>query len=246
MMIQERLIKVKRGISTEGAIAMTILPIVGGITHSIPVALAIATVTYFLLSVSRRLSQRRAKSELERELPELLDHIISGIQSGMSLTASLCAMSERGPRSYSQSFKDFNDEISQGMNFSESISHLQEKVDLAIADQVFEALILGKTLGGTEILNLLRQLNEFVRSDLAFKEELYAKQSWIKNSAHLSAAAPWILLIILSLQPSTSEMYSKPAGVMVLLMGVAMTLIAYTWMNHLSHLPESRRIYGRR
>ena len=91
---------------------------------------------------------------------------------------------------------------------------------------------------------MLRQLGDFTRQDLSLRREVAAKQGWIRNSAHLSAAAPWILLLLLAAQPSTSAAFSSPQGITILAVGVAMTALAYLWMGRLSNLPEPQRIFG--
>jgi tight adherence protein B len=86
-------------------------------------------------------------------------------------------------------------------------------------------------------------LGDFLRQDLALRREIDVKHGWIKNSAHLSAAAPWILLLLLSTQPSTSTAYSTTTGAMILGAGLVMTGIAYIWMNHLGRLPQTPRVF---
>ena len=86
-------------------------------------------------------------------------------------------------------------------------------------------------------------MGDFLRQDLALRREIDVKHGWIKNSAHLSAAAPWILLLLLSTQPSTATAYSTTTGAMILGAGLVMTGIAYIWMNHLGRLPQTPRIF---
>jgi tight adherence protein B len=78
---------------------------------------------------------------------------------------------------------------------------------------------------------------------LALRREIEVKHGWIKNSAHLSAAAPWILLLLLSTQPSTAAAYSTPTGAMILIAGLVMTGVAYIWMNRLGRLPQTPRVF---
>ena len=111
------------------------------------------------------------------------------------------------------------------------------------SDQIFEALIISKALGGSELLQILRSLGDFLRQDLALRREIEVKHGWIKNSAHLSAAAPWILLLLLSTQPSTAAAYSTTTGAMILIAGLVMTGIAYIWMNRLGRLPQTPRVF---
>jgi tight adherence protein B len=86
-------------------------------------------------------------------------------------------------------------------------------------------------------------LGDFLRQDLALRREIDVKHGWIKNSAHLSAAAPWILLLLLSTQPSTAAAYSTTTGAIILGAGLVMTAIAYIWMNRLGGLPQTPRVF---
>jgi len=72
-------------------------------------------------------------------------------------------------------------------------------------------------------------------------EEIRTKFGWIRNSALLATAAPWLLLILLSTQDSTVEIYSTPSGALVLSLGVVMTATAYIWMDKVGSLPAAPR-----
>ena len=78
---------------------------------------------------------------------------------------------------------------------------------------------------------------------MALRREIEVKHEWIKNSAHLSAATPWILLLLLSTQPSTAAAYSTSTGAMILAAGLVMTGVAYIWMNRLGRLPQTPRVF---
>ena len=129
-------------------------------------------------------------------------------------------------------------------DFNNALSELKQRCGQHGSDQIFEAIAISKTLGGSELLNILRTVGTFLRQDLALRREIEVKHGWIKNSAHLSAAAPWLLLLLLSTQPATSRAFSTPTGVFILLAGLAMTAIAYIWMNRLGRLPELPRVFG--
>jgi len=111
------------------------------------------------------------------------------------------------------------------------------------SDQIFEALLISKALGGSELISILRTLGDFLRQDLALRREIEVKHGWIKNSAHMSAVAPWILLLLLSTQPSTAIAFSTPTGGMILIAGLFMTAVAYLWMNRLGRLPQTPRVF---
>jgi len=214
------------------------------LTRSAYIAIALVVLTLLMQILNSRGKSERDSQRLLRAIPEIIDHIISGIQSGLSLNESLASLSARGPLISQSLFRSHAIRMSDGNNFEESVAILQRDFSLRSADQLFESLLFAKRLGGSELINLLRQLGDFTRQDLALRHEIEAKQSWIRNSAHLSAAAPWLLLLLLSTQSETASTYATPAGVTVLFVGVMMTLSAYLWMARLARLPEPPRIFG--
>jgi tight adherence protein B len=209
------------------------------------ISLAIACVLALSIFISRRHLAHKKDWDLFLVVPEIIDHIISGVQSGLSLNESLISLGSRGPLVARTYFEEFQVVQSEGFSFEEAIAQLQDSFSIRAADQLFEALIFAKNLGGSELLSLLRQLGNFTRQDLALRKEILAKQGWIRNSAHLSAGAPWILLLLLSTQPSASDAFTTPTGVLVLSSGILATTIAYLWMGHLSQMPEPVRVFGR-
>lgn len=213
-------------------------------TSSAEIAATFSSASLLMSVISTRRARKKKSWELLNALPEIIDYVISGIQSGLSLNESLSALGSRGPLISRNYFSDFEHSMKSGETFEVSIAITQQEFGLRASDQLFEALLFAKVLGGAELVALLRQLGDFTRQDLALRKEISAKQGWIRNSAHLSSAAPWILLILLSTQPSTAQAFSTPKGLTILLSGVAMTALAYFWMGRLGNLPEPRRIFG--
>ena len=175
--------------------------------------------------------------------PEVIDHLMSGIQSGLSLTESLAGLSTRGPDVLRPAFTQFKATLYESGDVGQAIQELKSKFAHHGSDQIFEALIISKALGGSELLQILRSLGDFLRQDLALRREIEVKHGWVKNSAHLSAIAPWVLLLMLSTQPSTAAAYSTATGAMILGTGLVMTGIAYFWMNRLGRLPQTPRVF---
>ena len=216
------------------------------LTKSLIVSGAISLVSTVIIFLAQRNSSRKFKWELMEAIPEIIDHIISGLQSGLSLTESLGSLAERGPALTRGLFQEFQSAVNSGVRFDFAVEELQKKFSLRTSDQLFEALLFARVLGGSELTNLLRQLGDFTRGDLALRKEIEAKQGWIRNSAHLSAAAPWLLLVLLSMQPSTATAFATSTGVIFLMSGMVLTITAYLWMGKLGKLPEPPRIFGLR
>jgi tight adherence protein B len=112
-----------------------------------------------------------------------------------------------------------------------------------IADQVCETLEIARRNGGRDTTLILRTLGDFVRNDIALRSEIRAKHGWIKNSAIIATLAPWILLLILSSQPTTIAAFSTATGVFVLIMGALMSIAGFLWMSRIGRIQEIPRVF---
>ena len=226
------------GISTSVSTAAVLL-----MTRSVVIALAFGALAAGIAFVTVRAKNNLNEAALIAAWPEVIDHLMSGIQSGLSLTESLAGLSTRGPEVLRPAFTQFKATLYGSGDLTQAIEELKALFAHHGSDQIFEALIISKALGGSELLQILRSLGDFLRQDLVLRREIEVKHGWIKNSAHLSATAPWILLLLLSTQPSTAAAYSTSTGAMILAAGLVMTGVAYIWMNRLGRLPQTPRVF---
>ncbi len=211
------------------------------LTSSEAISIAIATLSAalpFLIGRGRNLKRQR---EQEVAWPEAIDSLVSALQAGISISEALTQLALHGPKVLRPSFAQIQSNLLSLGNFEQVLLKEKKRLDSAISDQVFETLIISKDFGGRDANNALRLLAEFVREDIAVAEEIRTKFGWIRNSALLATAAPWLLLILLSTQDSTVEIYSTPSGALVLSLGVVMTATAYIWMEKVGSLPAAPR-----
>jgi len=237
-MVAPMKLSIRIGISASVSTAIVLL-----MTRSITISLAFGTLAAGIAFITVRANNNLNEAALVAAWPEVIDHLMSGIQSGLSLTESLAGLSTRGPEVLRPAFTQFKATLYGSGDLTQAIQELKILFAHHGSDQIFEALIISKALGGSELLQILRSLGDFLRQDLALRREIEIKHGWIKNSAHLSAAAPWILLLLLSTQPSTAAAYSTTTGAMILVAGLVMTGIAYIWMNRLGRLPQTPRVF---
>jgi tight adherence protein B len=238
-MVAPMKLSLRIGISASISTAVVLL-----MTRSVVIALAFGTLAAGIAFVTVRAKNNLNEAALIAAWPEVIDHLMSGIQSGLSLTESLAGLSTRGPEVLRPAFSQFKANLYGSGDLTQAIEDLKGIFSHHGSDQIFEALIISKALGGSELLQILRSLGDFLRQDLALRREIEVKHGWIKNSAHLSAAAPWILLLLLSTQPSTAAAYSTLTGAMILIVGLVMTGVAYIWMNRLGRLPQTPRVFA--
>ena len=237
-MVAPMKLSIRIGISASVSTAIVLL-----MTRSLTISLAFGTLAAGIAFITFRANNNLNEAALVAAWPEVIDHLMSGIQSGLSLTESLAGLSTRGPEVLRPAFTQFKATLYGSGDLTQAIQELKTLFAHHGSDQIFEALIISKALGGSELLQILRSLGDFLRQDLALRREIEVKHGWIKNSAHLSAAAPWILLLLLSTQPSTAAAYSTTTGAMILVAGLVMTGIAYIWMNRLGRLPQTPRVF---
>ena len=212
-------------------------------TSSFTIAIAFGALVAGAVFIALKNRSAHSESHLIAAWPEVIDHLMSGIQSGLSLSESLVGLATRGPEILRPAFAEFRDSLFRHADLELALQELKSLFHHHGSDQIFEALLISKALGGSELMSILRTLGDFLRQDLALRREIEVKHGWIKNSAHISAVAPWILLLLLSTQPSTAIAFSTPTGGMILIAGLFMTAVAYLWMNRLGRLPQTPRVF---
>lgn len=190
--------------------------------------------------VRYRASHRRASL---RELwPEAVDNLASAVRAGLSLPEALSQLGERGPAELRPAFRLFAEDYRATGRFADCLLALKERLADPVADRLVEALRITREVGGSDLGRLLRTLSSFLREDARTRGELEARQSWTVSAARLAVAAPWIVLAILATRPGAVDPYNEPAGVVVLAVGAAASLLAYRLMLRIGRLPEEERV----
>jgi tight adherence protein B len=201
----------------------------GGFASLLPVAL-----------VRRRRAQRAV--ELREVWPEAVDNLASGVRAGLSLPEALAQLGNRGPEQLRSPFRRFGEDYRATGRFTESLDRLKANLADPVGDRVVEALRMAREVGGTDLGRLLRTLSAFLREDARTRAELETRQGWTVDAARLALAAPWVLLLLLSTQPSAVAAYNTAAGVLVLVIGGGVSFVAYRVMIRIAKLPTERRV----
>lgn len=110
-----------------------------------------------------------------------------------------------------------------------------------MADRIVETVRMAREVGGTELPTVLRSLSQYLRADAAVRSEVDARQSWVRTAARLGVVAPWIVLLMLGTRPEAAAAYNTPGGAVLVVGGLAATLVAYRLMIALGRLPEEGR-----
>jgi tight adherence protein B len=186
--------------------------------------------------VARRL---REHAEL---WPDAVDNLASAIRAGMSLPESLMQLGERGPEDLRPAFARFAHDYRASGRFDGSLDLLKARLADPVGDRVVEALRIAREVGGGDVGRMLRSLSTFLRDDLRTRGELESRQSWTVNGARLAVAAPWLVLMAMSLQRDVVGRFASADGALVLGGGAVVCVVAYRLMLRIGRLPVEPRI----
>lgn len=211
-------------------------------SRTLPVALVFGAMGGYLPVALVKSRARRRQQEFAEVWPEAVDNIASAVRAGLSLPEALSALSERGPEPLRGAFADFALDYQVGGRFGDALDRLKDRLADPVGDRVVESLRVAREVGGGDLGRLLRSLSSFLRDDARTRSELQARQAWTLNGARLAVAAPWLVLLLMCFQPEVIQRYSTGAGVMVLVGGAALCVIAYRTMVRIGRLPTQRRI----
>ncbi|BEP14831.1 type II secretion system F family protein [Acidothermaceae bacterium B102] len=206
------------------------------------IALCFATFGAWSPLALLRWRQRQRGSELREVWPEIVDNLASAVRAGLSLPEAIAQIGVRGPEVLRPPFVRFGQDYRTSGRFDESIDRLKATLADPVGDRIIESVRMAREVGGSDLGRLLRTLSSFLREDARTRAELETRQGWTVNAARLALAAPWLMLGLLSLRPEAVRAYNSASGVVVLLVGGALSLVAYRVMLRIARLPTEQRV----
>ena len=218
------------------------LAVAQAVTRTLPVAACLALLAGAAPVMALRARAHRRQADLRHAWPDAVDHLASAVRAGLSLPEALAALGVRGPSDLRAAFAAFEVDYRAAGRFDLALDDLKARLADPVGDRVVESLRLARHVGGTDLGRLLRTLADFLRSDARLRGELEARQSWTVNAARLAVAAPWVVLLVLATRPESLAAYSRPAGVVVLGTGAAVSVVSYALMRRIARLPAERRV----
>lgn len=224
------------------AVGLFVLLIGLVLTASVPIAACFALFGSLLpFSIVKWRAAKRTAS-LRELWPDVVDHLRSAIRAGMSLPEALIQLGEKGPLELRPAFRAFSTDYRAGGRFDDALNRLKERLADPVADRIIEALRMTREVGGSDLGRLLGTLSEFLRDGARTRSELEARQSWTINAARLAVAAPWFVLMLLATRPEAVRAYNSAGGAVVLLGGLAVSILCYRVMLRIGALPEDARV----
>ncbi|WOF24745.1 type II secretion system F family protein [Microbacterium betulae] len=176
--------------------------------------------------------------------PDVCDLLVASVRAGMSLPDAVSSLAHAAPAPLRAAFEGFARDMAASGHFDSSADRLKTALSDPMGDRIIETLRMARQVGGTELTPVLRALSASVRVDVAVRAEVESRQSWTRGAAILGAVAPWVIVALLAMRPEGAEAYSSPEGVGLLLVGAAVSFVAFRVMLRIGRLPEARRWFA--
>ncbi len=196
-------------------------------------ALAIET-----LSIKARARARQVSDEW----PSVLESLESAAQSGMSLLDSIRDLAESTQLLVSRDFAFACQLCDLGAGLDAALTQLKQRFGLSICDSTIETLRLVNDSGGAGYLSALRHQSRAIRASSSVSRQIQAKQGWVLGTAKIAVAAPWLIVVLLSVRPENAVAYSSLQGSMLLLAGLAASVVAVYLIAKIGKTDEQIRV----
>lgn len=212
------------------------------VSSAVAPSLTIGVATTMLPVILLRAAARRRTTAMREVWPEAVDHLNSAIRAGLSLPEALVQLGRKGPEELQPAFLEFSRDYQASGDFAVCLDHLKVRLADPVGDRIVEALRITRDVGGSDLGALLRTLAAFLREDARTRSELEARQSWTVNAARLALAAPWVVLALMSTRPQAAQAYDTTAGMVMIVIGALVSLLAYRVMLAIARLPQDERV----
>ncbi|WP_306802174.1 type II secretion system F family protein [Microbacterium sp. C7(2022)] len=175
---------------------------------------------------------------------DVCDLLIASVRAGMSLPDAVSALASSSPAALRPAFAGFARDIAASGHFDSAALRLKSALADPVADRIVETLRMARQVGGSELSGVLRALAASVRADATLRSEVEARQSWVRGAAILGVTAPWVILLLLATRPEGVRAYGSPEGVVLVIVGAAVSFVAYRVMIAIGRLPEAKRWFA--
>jgi tight adherence protein B len=231
-------------IAVSGVLGAAVASLVLALLPVVPLALAAGIAAAALpwrVVVSRAARQRMRGRTV---WPDVVDQLVSAVRSGKPLPDAMATLSTVGPEITREAFAEFAALHRRTGDFSGALDDLKARLADPVADRIAEAARLAREVGGSELTTVLRTLGATLRREAALRAEVEARQGWIANAARLGVAAPWVVLVVLSTRPEAAAAYNTPTGAVLVVGGLALSVVAYRVMLRVGRIPPERRWFA--
>jgi tight adherence protein B len=189
----------------------------------------------------RRMARLR---ELQAAWPDGLRDVVASVAAGRSLTNALTTLAETGPPALRQAFGRFP-LLARMLGTVPALEMVKAELADPTSDRVIEVLILAHERGGPIVRRILEDLVVATTKDLKVLDEIESEGLEMKINARAVLVMPWLVLVALTLRAGPFRtFYQSSAGLVVVLVAAALSLVGSWWISRLGRAHQERRVFA--
>jgi len=217
---------------------------IGAITQSMIFAACSALAAMALQAELQHRKDSKRHELVKRNWAEVLDSLASAASAGVSYVEAFADLAEYGPIELRSHFSKTAASLDSGVPLDLALQSLKNELADVHSDRTLELMRLANEYGTGGYLESLKALTKLNRAQSALEGELAAKQGWVMGTAKLAVASPWIIVALLVARPENAAIYNSPAGLLVLMFGLAVCLVAYRLIHAVGSAPAWPRVFA--
>ena len=190
-------------------------------------------------------TKKRAKliDDRTRVWPDALRTLIAGIASSQSLHQAMKSLGDSRPIPLRPVFKKYA-RLTQALDQKSALEVIKEDLADPKSDRIIEILISATEAGPGVVLDILRDLASSTTKDLQLADHIETMQVEQKLNARIVFVMPYLLLVMMvTSSPIIRDFYKEPVGIIVIIAGTGILLIAMTVIQKLGKIPVEERVF---
>ena len=195
------------------------------------------------LEVLRIIATSRATA-FEKLWPQVFDSFQNASQTSISISEQLDYLAQNGPLRLRHHFAQLGYELESGQEMQFALSKFRSAIGSRHADFLALLIELSDELGRHSMSKTWGAASSELRSEQAIFGQVLAKQGWVLGSAKISLVAPWLIALVLIQLEQNKAAFATELGAVVLVLGLALSGLAYFIVNRLASLTLPQRIFN--
>lgn len=186
--------------------------------------------------------ETRRQEAVEEAVAEVVDALRDASRVGVGIEDALRSLGRSGPLALRPALRALDRDL-RLMEFDVAIARAREAVAHPAFDMLAVALVMSFRIGGRNLSGVLDGLGRSVRGTARARREVRAQQAEQVMSARVIAALPVLLMVILrAVNPGYLDVFSTPAGQVVLAACLVLPAVGYSLMRRTIALPGQERV----
>jgi tight adherence protein B len=204
-------------------------------------ALAVATLprTYY---GRRRVTRLRA---IQAAWPDGLRDIAASLAAGRSLSRAVEELVDTGPPPLRAAFSHYAP-TARMLGTAPALELVKAALADPTSDRVIEVLVLASERGGPIVTDIIDDLVVTTTKDVKVLDEIETEGLEMRINGRAVLVLPWLVLVALTVRDGAfRDFYQSTAGLLVVVIGAALSAVGYAWISRLGRPLEERRVFGR-